>query len=247
MKFEKINVFGNADSKLVLIHGLAGLFNSWEYNVGYLSKFFSIHEIILPDYADSDNGYGIDDFVIYVLDYLNKEKLKSVFILGNSVGGQIAAIIAAKFPNLVSKLILISSAGFFDESEQHEKLIIRSPSLENIIKVMQNIFYDKNKCDSNLVNNVCKDYSNRKRLLGFLRTARRTKVYNISNLITRIQVPTLIVWGLNDNIIPINIAYKFYHLIKNSSLVIFSKCGHAPQIEYSKRFNSLAKQFLLSN
>ena len=247
MKFKKVNIFGNSDSKLVLIHGLAGLFTSWEYNVEYLSKFFTIHEIILPDYADCDNGYGIDDYVIYVLDYLNKEKLKGIFISGNSLGGQIAAIIAAKFPNLVSKLILISSSGLFDESEQHEKLIVRSPSFENIKKVTENIFYNKQICDNSLINKVWKYYSDRKRLLGLIRTARRTKVYNISNLITRIQVPTLIVWGLNDNIIPVNIAYKFYHLIKKSNLVIFSKCGHAPQIEYPKRFNSLAKQFLLSD
>jgi len=63
--------------------------------------------------------------------------------------------------------------------------------------------------------------------------------------ISKFEIPTLIIWGKEDKIIPLSQAKLGHKLIKNSHLFIFEKCGHLPQIEYKNKFNQLVLDFLL--
>ena len=62
--------------------------------------------------------------------------------------------------------------------------------------------------------------------------------------ITRIQVPTLLIWGLNDTITPPYVAHEFNRLIRGSDLHFIDECGHAPMMEHPEAFNVVLKKFL---
>ena len=63
----------------------------------------------------------------------------------------------------------------------------------------------------------------------------------------QIQVPTLLIWGLNDTITPPHVAHEFNRLIKNSELYFIDQCGHAPMMEHPDEFNVQLKKFLDKN
>ena len=66
----------------------------------------------------------------------------------------------------------------------------------------------------------------------------------MANEIPKIQVPTLLVWGLNDTITPPVVAYEFDRLIPDTELRFIDKCCHAPMMEHPNEFNELLNQFL---
>jgi pimeloyl-ACP methyl ester carboxylesterase len=69
--------------------------------------------------------------------------------------------------------------------------------------------------------------------------------YDIRNRLEEIEVPTLIVWGRNDRVVPVPAALSYEKLIgDNAELAIFDHCGHVPQIERPERFNRLLEGFL---
>jgi pimeloyl-ACP methyl ester carboxylesterase len=62
--------------------------------------------------------------------------------------------------------------------------------------------------------------------------------------VTKINVPTLLIWGLNDTITPPIVAHEFNRLIKGSVLHFIDRCGHAPMMEHPEKFNKILLQFL---
>jgi pimeloyl-ACP methyl ester carboxylesterase len=66
----------------------------------------------------------------------------------------------------------------------------------------------------------------------------------MANDITRIQVPTLLVWGLNDTITPPIVGYEFNKLIPKSHLYFIDHCCHAPMMEHPEKFNKILNKFL---
>ena len=77
--------------------------------------------------------------------------------------------------------------------------------------------------------------------------ARSAQKHNMADVISKIQQPTLLVWGLNDTITPPFVAHEFNRLIPNSVLRFVDKCGHAPMMEHPILFNEICEQFLSKN
>jgi pimeloyl-ACP methyl ester carboxylesterase len=138
-----MNICGTSDNHIVLLHWLLGLFTTWEHNTKELSKHFTVFEVELPDYKDSPRGYDLDDYASAVVAMFPMYGIRRPTIVGNSTGGLIAARLAATRPDLVSRLVLIASSGLFDETEDFDKLIVRSATAANVDKIMRHIFFDQ--------------------------------------------------------------------------------------------------------
>jgi pimeloyl-ACP methyl ester carboxylesterase len=213
-----------------------GLFTTWEHNTKELSKHFTVFEVKLPDYKDSPRGYDLDDYASAVVALFPRYGIRRPTIVGNSTGGLIAAR-----PDLVSRLVLIASSGLFDETEGFDKLIVRSATAANVDKIMRHIFFDQAFIPRSTIDAVA-DYflSNRRvRLKSFMKTARRLRSANLGEELKDIRVPTLLIWGAEDRVIPVSVAHKFHSLIPGSRLVVLDRCGHAPQIEHAATVNQL--------
>ena len=78
-------------------------------------------------------------------------------------------------------------------------------------------------------------------IIKIARTAQRTNLAKVLHLIT---APTLLIWGLQDNITPISIAYEFYERLPNARLHILNHCGHVPMMEQPVLFNEFLQDFL---
>jgi pimeloyl-ACP methyl ester carboxylesterase len=79
---------------------------------------------------------------------------------------------------------------------------------------------------------------------GFGDAIRAIGGYDSRHRLTEIEIPTLVVWGLNDHVVPVEAAIGYHRLVPDSQLELFERTGHVPQMERPERFNALLDEFL---
>ena len=241
-----VNVYGEGEQSVVLIHGLAGLFNSWEGIVPELSRHFRIYEMLLPDCRDMKEGFGIEDYHNHLVEMFGALRLRHAAVIGHSLGGQIAARLAATQEVSVSALVLVASSGLQTESDRIRRVLYKQPSKANLPQILKTIFHDPAPFLARLVDSAHTHFSDRSRFRGLIRTVRKLKGDSLEAILAQIEVPTLLVWGRDDEITPVNLAEEFRRRIRRAEVAIFPECGHAPQIEHPMQFNKLVVDFLQS-
>jgi pimeloyl-ACP methyl ester carboxylesterase len=192
--------------------------------------------------------------VIAVLDKLGVSRC---VLGGNSLGGNVAWRTAAAHPTRVEKLILVDAAGYPYDSESTPlgvrlmRLPVPAVLLEQILprflveEGLRNIYGDPSKVTQEQIERsieLTQRAGNRRALLDRARQ-RRTPGNEIAK-IPELKVPTLIIWGGRDRLIPLSNAHRFHRDIAASTLVIFDDLGHAPEEEDPVRSVVPVKRFL---
>ena len=187
------------------------------------------------------------DYITFMLDTLH---LDSVYLMGNSMGGGIAWLTAADHPDKVRKLVLLNSAGYDVTNVSGKLTMFKYKSVGHVFDKgmpmfmsesgLKHCYADPSKADP-AVWTVNNHFSNREGNIQNMLTLARAQQFPDTTLITKVQCPTLIVWGKEDAIIPVEHAERFHHDIKNSKVIIYDPCGHTPMLE---RAEDLKKDFL---
>ena len=105
-------------------------------------------------------------------------------------------------------------------------------------------FYDPKTATKELIDEVFGIVNDNYKALRILKIARNAQRENLKDHLPSIKVPSLLVWGLNDNITPPNVAHVFHKLIPNSELRFIDHCGHAAMMEQPDTFNTMVEDFL---
>ncbi len=242
---------GNKEDSLpiVLIHGTAASLHTFDVWTDSLKKSNRVIRMDLPAYGLTgpfpDRNYSIANYTAFLKDFLTALKIKQCVLAGNSLGGQIAWNFTLQQPNMVTKLILIDAAGYPLHSKSTPIVfrMARIPVVRNLLTYItprslvrasvENVFFDKSKVTDALVDRYFEltlRKGNRQALVDRLNSTADSSAYlNIS----KIQQPTLILWGANDLLIPLEYAYKFQTNLPNDTLVILGNSGHTPMEESS--------------
>ena len=245
---------GSADNPIVLlIHGLGGSIESWTNNINTISKRqFRVIVLDLPGFGFSDKpkiNYTISFYTIFIEKFLKTLKVSSsVSIVGCSMGGHIAAEVAINYPDLVSKLVLISPAGALPVSFKG------TPALRNYISVlkansMQEVKKALSSIDDNPVNDTYAQIFYRRLSMpgakeAFISALKgSTDAPRLSKRLYKIQAETLLIWGKNDQIIPVKFIGPFVKM-KNCRIILIEKCGHIPFFNRPKLFNKIVTDFI---
>lgn len=258
---------GDSHNALLFIHGLGSYLKAWDRNIPELKKHFRCIAIDLPGYGKSSKQIhsGAVSFYTKIIDeIIIKLELKNVSLVGHSMGGQIAASYVLDYPNTICNLILVAPAGFevFNEDEVDYIKKIMSPEIlfktsDHQIKLNYKFnFYNMPveaeemiadriaiKKDLDFLNHCTVVSSS---LFGLLKAP-------IINRLNEINIPTLILFGKDDMLIPNKLIHQTTteaiamlgsSKIKNSSLILFDECGHFLQYEKPKQFNSHVITFI---
>lgn len=236
---------------LVLIHGYTSSTYSWKDVFEPLSQNFHVVAVDLKGFGFSgkpDGDYtrrAQASLVAHLLDYL---KLEKVWLCGNSMGGEIALNIALANPQRVAGLILIDSAGVnVPGSGSLAPRYLQFPVVGRVLTALaltsdklvrqglEKSFYDQTKVTAERVANYYRPLRTRGGQLAAVRARTQWKLFPIEADLGRITLPTLIIWGSDDRLIPLEAGRKMSLLIKDSRLVIFDNCGHVPQEEMPER------------
>ena len=228
---------------LLLLHGLFGALSNWQDVVDECAPHYRVIIPLLPVYDMPLTQAGVPGLVAYVEGFVAALGLPPSFtVLGNSLGGHIALVYALKNPARVSRLVLTGSSGLFEDSMGGS-----FPKRGNYAYVQERVaytFYDPRVATKELVDDVFDITNSYAKCLRIISIARSAQRHNLSKELTKITVPTLLVWGLNDTITPPPVAHEFARLLPNAELRFLDHCGHAPMMERPAKFNAYLRQFL---
>lgn len=246
---------------IVLLHGTSSSLHTWD---GWAHSLVGSRRVIrfdLPAFGltgpQPQNDYSIASYVRFVGHMLDQLGVKSCVLVGNSLGGQIAWGTALAMPQRISKLVLVDSAGYPLQSTSVPIgfRIARTPGLRVLMEhvlprgvvdsSVRNVYGDPSKVTASLVDryyDMTLRAGNRQALAYRLDQNVAGQESNIKNL----NLPTLILWGSRDNLIPVDSAHRFASDIKGSHLVLFDDLGHVPQEENAQKTVDVFKAFVAS-
>jgi pimeloyl-ACP methyl ester carboxylesterase len=244
---------------IVLLHGNSSSLHAWGDWAVALRDQKRVIRMDLPAFGltgpNLTDDYRITAYTEFVINVMNVMKVEKFILAGNSLGGEIAWNIANQQPKRVEKLILIDASGYKSSSTSEPVAfkIARTPVLGKLLeyvlprsiveKSVSNVFGNPDKVTDEIIDRVS-DLTLRpgnRRALP-LRLAQRF-TSNPEN-IKSISTPTLIMWGGQDRLIPVEAAQWFKRDIKDSKIIIFEHLGHVPHEEGPAETVSEAKRFI---
>ena len=245
---------------LILIHGFTSSTYSWKDVFEPLSKNFRVIAIDLKGFGFSDKPDG--DYTrraqsVLVTHLLDQLKIEKAWFCGNSMGGEVALNIALQIPGRVAGLILIDSAGvevkgggslapgYLLVPGVGRMLMALALTSDKLIREgLLKSFYDDAKVTAERVAYYHQPLKTRGGQLAALRARTQVGEFPVEPMLGSITAPTLLMWGVEDELIPVEAGRKMTALIKNSQLITFEKCGHLPQEEMPERVVSEIIKFM---
>ncbi len=236
---------------LVLLHGFTSSTYSWKDVFEPLSKSFRVIAVDLKGFGFSgkpDGDYTRRAQAVLVAHLLDHLKIEKAWFCGNSMGGEVSLNLALANPQRVAGLILIDSAGvavpgggslapgYLLVPVVGRVLMALALTSDKLVRQgLEKSFYDDTKVNAERVAYYHRPLKTRGGQLAALRARTQWPLFPVEPELGKINTPTLIIWGAEDQLIPLEAGRKMNSLIKGSKLVIFEKCGHVPQEEMPER------------
>lgn len=253
-------IIKNNDSNrnILFIHGYTGSFLSRENIFKHFSDY-NWYGIDLPNHGKSDifeeEKLKVDFFSNLVIDFINTQKLDNLIIIGHSMGGAIAAIVASQLEEKVKLLILEGPANIsvLENGEIISKLI--SDNVDDLKIAYQNMvyYYKMNPQSEKLHDLVLEEIKNRSKATEGLKIMLDEKIWEEAMLLTqnsmrKLNVKTILIFGDKDNIVPFEKSLEILkHDIKNLTIEIFHDTSHLPHIENEKKYLEVLSKYLEKN
>jgi len=242
---------------IVLIHGTGASLHTWDEWTEELIKNYRVIRLDLPAYGltgqDPEKRYSSLDYVNLLDAFLDQLGVKEFHLGGNSLGGLVSWLYASYHDQKVNKLLLLNPSGFpFDSTPMVIKLakipilnlFIRYITPKSFVKKnLKEVYYN----DDLITNKTIDRYydltlfeGNRDAFIDRSLIERE----DYTNRLSLIQSPALVIWGENDEWIPVEDSEKFKAHLNNIKVVIMPKTGHIPMEERPKESVAIALNFL---
>lgn len=252
---------------IVMLHGSGpGACGARNFSAN-IDHFLSLgFRLILIDWP----GWGRSDSIVCRLSrsetnadilqlILNAIKLQGPFhLMGNSMGAHSATMFAIKNPGLIDKLILISGGNggrsLFQaaptEGLRRIMAFYQQPSMQTMRDFLTAMTYMGPSITEEAVQARFEATMKRPdHVESYCESIRinPTPYLDMSSRLPEISVPTLVFWGQDDRVVPLDLGVRVATLIPHADMHIFSQCGHVPHMEHASKFNHLVSSFLLPN
>lgn len=251
---------------ILLIHGAGASADYWYKNASVLADQHRVYALDWVGSGRSDKPekiYTYDDLTQFVVRFMDAVHLPIASIVGASGGGIIAIQLASTFPDRVQKLVLVGSAGLGKNVGLGMRIssipgigeAINQPGKATAKFLIRQCAFD---AESFLTDDFIElvDRNLPLEVLQFqLRTFRTSANFwgmkakflkDIRDRLPRIQSPTLVLWGKQDQVTPVQYAEVAATEIPNAKLHLLDRCGHWSYLEHSDEFNRLVLEFLAS-
>lgn len=227
---------------LLLLHGLFGALSNWDSVITTFSNRYRVVIPLLPIYEMPLRQASLEGLVAFIEKFVAQQDLHDMTLLGNSLGGHLAILYTFKNPDQVRGLVLTGSSGLFENGMGGS--FPKRGSYDYVAERVAYTFYDPEVASKELIDEVFDITSSIPKCMSIVAIAKSAQRNNVAKDLYNIQVPTLLVWGLNDTITPAEVGHEFNRLIANSELYFIDKCCHAPMMEVPNRFNELLDDWL---
>jgi pimeloyl-ACP methyl ester carboxylesterase len=247
---------------IVLLHGTSASLHTWD---GWTAALAPRHRVIRMDLPGfgltgpvADDDYTLTRYSVFVTHVLDALGVKKALLVGNSFGGAVAWKTAVDFPARVSRLVLIDSAGYAYQSTsvpiafRLARFPVLAPVLNNVLprrvieSSVRNVYGDPTKVTPALIDRYYELTLRAGNRQALVERFKQSPGGEFAAQIPQVQVPTLILWGGRDHLIPPAMAQRFRHDIRGSALVVFDQLGHVPHEEDPLQTVAVAQAFMES-
>lgn len=218
---------------VILIHGLSASSRWWSRNVDTLAERYEVYLIDLVGFGRSRgrDGFVLADSAVLVAHWMDAIGIDHAHIIGHSMGGFIAAHLAAEFQDKVQRLILVDAA----------VPLPRQRRLRHVTHLGRELRHTPVRFLPLLATDAVR--AGPKTVWGAFN---QLLVADIEQELSRIQAPVLIIWGEHDTLVPPGTADRLTELIPHAQRVVVAGAGHKPMLERPAEFNQRVIEFLSS-
>jgi pimeloyl-ACP methyl ester carboxylesterase len=245
---------GSTGPVVILLHGLGASSAHWRFTIPALTG----QHVFAPDqlgFGKSDKpeiNYRISTLVDTLNEFYAQTGITRATLVGSSMGGWVAAAFASAYPDKVERLILVDSSGYTQQRwggppvGRQEMLRLNPSTLADMRALLLTLFANK----ALVTDAAVKAAFEQKLAAGdgnvinaFVESIVRNEDY-LDGKLSGLTMPTLLIWGKEDALVPLAVANAFNADIKGSKLTVLNGCGHVPQLECFVPFNAALAGFL---
>jgi pimeloyl-ACP methyl ester carboxylesterase len=257
-----VEMGADSGSTLLFVHGLSGSWQNWLENIPHFARERRVIALDLPGFGQSpmpEWEVSVEAYGRFLHEFCQALGVRTSTVVGNSMGGFVSAEAATLDPSRFEKLVLVSAAGISHARMRRqpaevaarmgiataplalrlEERAMRRPNVRRV--AFAGLFHAPHRLRPELLYECFHNGAGRPAVLP---AVRGLVGYDILDRLEDVEVPTLIVWGRNDHVVPPDDALGYAQRLRNSGTVIFDRTGHLPQAERPVRFNRVLETFL---
>lgn len=227
---------GGAGVPLLLLHGLAGSCRWWGHNFEGLGKHFRVYAPDMPGFglSHSRECFNLHSAADELVRWMQQIGLRRAHVVGHSMGGFVAIDLAARYPEFVNRLVLVSAAVNVADTKTQLNLRQFKPNMCQFksrlrgLNTLPLLLGDLGRCSP-------------RTMLAATQALMRTKV---QERLQRIKAPTMVLWGDQDAMVPIEQGYALAQHLPCEELVMIENAGHHPMWDQPESFNKELIDFL---
>lgn len=227
---------------VVLLHGLFGKHAMWRTTINTLRTKYRVIVPRLPLFEVPIHRANLDYLVEILDDFLDWHQLTNVTLIGTDIGGQLALAYAHQFPAKVKRIVISGCSGLFeniphiDLNTYHDYASIKDH--------VEDVFYKKDIVGNTIVDNVFETLNTLSMSLHVSMFAKASKNNKVSSFLYKLNMPVLMIWGLQDKITPPEVALHFHDLLRFGTVKFIDECGHLPMVEKGEVYSQTVLDFL---
>lgn len=245
----------------VFVHGVGGNWQNWLETLPSVARGRRVLALDLPGFGGSEMPtaeISISDYAETVDAWLAELGIGHVAVVGNSMGGFVAAELAISFPERVERLALVSAAGISIThlrrrpartvarigtaagalTAARSGLVVRRERLRHVF--LATVMRHPSRLRTDLLLEVLGGAGKP----GYLDAMGALTSYDFRDRLSEIRCPTLIVWGRDDVLVPVEDAEEYERLIPRARRIVMDDTGHVPMLERARTFNRELEAFL---
>jgi pimeloyl-ACP methyl ester carboxylesterase len=249
------------DPPVVFVHGLGGCWQNWLENLPATAERRRVVALDLPGFGRSELPEGdisVTNYTHTVEALCDTLDLGPVALVGNSMGGFVAADVALHFPQRVERLVLVSAAGITTNDVRREpaRTFMRLGAAGAAIGARRIEYFLRRprtrhlafgwvmRHPTRLAPDLLWEQAQGTGAPGFMLALDALANYDFRERLPEIESPTLVVQGTDDMIVPVRDAYEYERLLPRSQTLILRDTGHVPMLERAPTFNRALLEFL---
>jgi len=256
---------GSQGSAVILIHGLGHFLEAWLPTFDVLAANYRVYALDLLGHGRTDKplnvSYNIAGLAQFVKNFMEALDIEHAHIVGHSLGGAIGTRLTLMQPEVVDKLVLVNSGGLGKEVTTLFRIVsipilgemLSRPTRSGAANLAKMSVYDPTVVTEEIIEQGYQMALPPETQQSFLRVLRANinlsgqnkSIYSANVLeLPSITKPVLVVWGRQDQIVPVTHVEVATKSLPNVRVRIFDNCGHLPMLEHTQPFNELLLEFL---